>query len=76
MAGSRREYVRVHSAQNSVAFPVTPGRFHVVRRGSRATVVAVGPVLDPVLDPVLAAVSDLDVTVLYAASSHLVADAL
>ncbi|RYB88554.1 transketolase [Nocardioides glacieisoli] len=64
VAGSGREYVRVHAAQNSVAFPVTPGRFHVVRKGSRATVVAVGPMLDPVL----AAVSDLDVTVLYAST--------
>ena len=43
-------------------FPVTPGRFHVVRRGAGATVVAVGPMLDAVL----AAVEGLDVTVLYA----------
>lgn len=64
VARSGREYVRVHAAQNSTAFPVTPGRFHVVRHGSRATVVAVGPMLDPVL----AAVSDLDVTVLYAST--------
>jgi transketolase len=61
VAGSGRDYVRVHATQNTVAFPVT-GRFHVVRRGSRATVLAVGPMLDPVLS----AVADLDVTVLYA----------
>lgn len=62
VAGSGREYVRVTSAQNSQAFPVRPGRFHTVRRGSRATVVAVGPMLDPVL----AAVEGIDVSVLYA----------
>ncbi|HEY0951806.1 transketolase family protein [Nocardioides sp.] len=62
VAGSGRDYIRVHAAQNSLAYPVTPGRFHVVRRGSAATVVAVGPMLDPVL----AAVADLDVSVLYA----------
>ena len=44
------------------SFLVTPGRFHVVRRGRGATVVAVGPMLDPVLE----ATRDLDVTVLYA----------
>jgi transketolase len=64
VAGSGRDYVRVSSHQNSRAFPVTPGRFHVVRRGEGATVVAVGPMLDPVLE----AVSDLDVSVLYAST--------
>jgi transketolase len=62
VAGSGRDYVRVSGHQNSEPFPVRPGRFHVVRRGAGATVVAVGPMLDPVLD----AVSDLDVSVLYA----------
>ena len=61
-SGIDRSYVRVVTQQNSTAYPVTPGRFHVVRRGSRATVVAVGPMLDPVL----AAVEGLDVSVLYA----------
>ncbi len=55
-----REYVRVTSAQNGSAYPVSP-TFRVVRRGSGATVVAVGPMLDPVL----AAVEGRDVTVLY-----------
>lgn len=64
VAGSGRDYVRVTSAQNSRAFPLRPGRFHPVRRGSGATVVAVGPMLDPVLD----AVADLDVSVLYAST--------
>ncbi len=62
VTGSGRDYVRVTSAQNVRAFPVTPGRFHAVRRGSGATVVAVGPMLDPVM----AAVEGLDVSVLYA----------
>ena len=61
-AGSGRDYVRVTSAQNNQSFPVVPGRFHTVRRGSGATVLAVGPMLDPVL----AAVEALDVSVLYA----------
>ncbi|NUR07254.1 MAG: transketolase [Nocardioidaceae bacterium] len=62
VAGDGRDYVRVVAQQNARAFPVAPGRFHVVRRGEGATVVAVGPMLDPVL----AAVEGLDVTVLYA----------
>jgi len=62
VAGEGRHYVRVVGQQNTTAFAVRPGRMHVVRRGSGATVVAVGPMLDPVLD----AVEGLDVTVLYA----------
>jgi len=62
VAGDGRAYLRVTAQQNARPHPVTPGRFHVVRRGAGATVLAVGPMLDPVL----AAVPDLDVTVLYA----------
>jgi len=62
VADDGRHYVRVVGQQNGSAFPVRPGRMRVVRRGSGATVVAVGPMLDPVL----AAVEGLDVTVLYA----------
>jgi transketolase len=62
VAGDGRHYVRVVSQQNATAFPVRPGRFHVVRRGAGATVVAVGPMLDPVLE----ATAGLDVSVLYA----------
>jgi transketolase len=61
VADRGRDYVRVTGAQNASAFPVQP-RWHVVRRGSGAIVVAVGPMLDPVL----AATNGLDVTVLYA----------
>lgn len=64
VAGSGRDYVRVTGQQNRDPFPVTPGRFHLVRRGAGATVVAVGPMLDPVLE----AVADLDVNVLYAST--------
>lgn len=62
VAGSGRDYVRVSAKQNAQAFPVTPGRFHPVRNGAGATIVAVGPMLAPTLE----AVTGLDVTVLYA----------
>lgn len=59
-AGNGLHYVRVVEQTNRRSYPVEP-RLHVVKRGSRAVVVALGPVLDDVL----AATSDLDVTVLY-----------
>ena len=62
VAGSGREYIRVVVQQNGASYPVRPGRFHVVRRGAGPVVLAVGPTLTEVL----AAVGDLDVTVLYA----------
>lgn len=62
VAADGREYVRVVSQQNALAFPVRPGHFHVVRRGTGATVVAVGPTLDAVLE----ATRGHDVSVLYA----------
>jgi transketolase len=60
--GDGRDYLRVVAQQNRTAFPVRPGRFHVVRRGRAGTVLAVGPMLDPVL----AATEGMDVSVLYA----------
>lgn len=60
--GSGRDYLRTSVLTNRSAFPT--GGFHVVRCGRRATVVAMGPTLDNVL----AAVTDLDVTVLYAST--------
>ena len=54
-------YIRLSTASNAVGYPVSPA-LQVVRRGNRALVVAVGPMLDPVL----AAVDGLDVTVAYA----------
>ena len=62
VAGAGRDYVRVVGQQNSMAYPVRPGRFHVLRRGSVATVVAVGPTLDAVLE----ATTGRDVSVVYA----------
>lgn len=61
VAGSGLHYVRVVGQTNRDSFPHAPGRFHVVRRGAGATVIALGPVLDAVL----AATADRDVTVLY-----------
>jgi transketolase len=61
VAGSGLHYVRVVGQANACTFAVTPGTFHVVRRGAGATVVAIGPVLDAVV----AATAGRDVTVLY-----------
>ena len=54
-------YFRLAEQQNRTDRAVRFGRLEVVRRGSAATVVAVGPMLDRVLE----AVANLDVTVLY-----------
>jgi transketolase len=63
-ANGRLTYLRASVAQNDEALDVEPGRLHTLRRGSRATVVAVGPVLTRTLE----ACEGLDVTVLYTAS--------
>jgi transketolase len=63
-ADGRLTYLRASVAQNDVAFDVAPGRLDVVRRGSLATVVAIGPLLSRTL----AACEGLDVTVLYTTS--------
>jgi transketolase len=59
VAADGLHYVRIVEQTNAESFS-GPG-LHVVRRGSRATVIALGPVLDDVL----AATADRDVTVLY-----------
>ncbi|MGH3356109.1 MAG: hypothetical protein ACRDOJ_09435, partial [Nocardioidaceae bacterium] len=61
-AGTGRHYLRLTGHSNDMTRPVGSGRLHVVRRGARATVIAVGPVLDDVLS----ATRERDVTVLYA----------
>jgi len=61
-AADGRVYLRLSSRANPEPRPVSEGRFDLVRTGSTATVLAVGPMLAPVLD----AVADLDLTVLYA----------
>lgn len=55
-------YFRTSLRQNSLDRSVSFGRLELVRAGSAATVVAVGPMLDPTL----AAIDGLDVAVLYA----------
>jgi transketolase len=60
VAGDGLHYVRIVQQTNTESFE-GPG-LHVVRRGSGATVVALGPLLDETL----AATSGRDVTVLYA----------
>jgi len=62
VAADGLHYVRIVEQTNAEAF-TGPG-LHVVRRGSNATVIALGPVLDDVL----AATADRDVTVLYSHS--------
>jgi transketolase len=64
-AGDGRVYVRLTERENARPYAglrSEPGEMTLVRRGSRGTVVAVGPTLDATL----AATEGLDVTVLYA----------
>ena len=60
VAGDGLHYVRVVAQTNRTEVPLTRG-FHVVRRGSGPTVLALGPTLDAVLQ----AVEGLDATVLH-----------
>ncbi len=62
--GDDRVYVRMSGQSNAAPLAGPDGRMQVLRRGSRGTVVAVGPMADRTL----AATADLDVTVLYAAT--------
>lgn len=55
-------YMRTTIEQNAEPLDVLPDRVHVVRLGSVATIVAVGPMLSRTLE----AVDELDVSVLYA----------
>ncbi|MBO0514967.1 transketolase family protein [Streptomyces beijiangensis] len=58
-------YVRLSNQSNSEPYGLDSGQgFRVLRRGTQATVIAVGPVADAVLQ----ATEQLDVTVLYAAT--------
>lgn len=62
VAGTGCVYVRASTESNSEPQPVGP--MQVLRRGTRGTVIAVGPMLDPVLS----ATQGLDVTVLYSST--------
>jgi transketolase len=69
MQSSGRVYLRLSDLENRRAIGAiggarTDGRMTVVRTGTRATIVAVGHLLDPVLE----AVTGLDVTVCYAST--------
>ncbi len=64
VAADGNVYLRLGARANAKPMPIEPDRFHVVRRGSEATVIAVGPMLDPTLE----ATADLEVSVLYAAT--------
>ena len=55
-------YIRTSIQQNHTGLPVSFGKLHTEREGRDGVVVAVGPMLDRTL----AAVEDLDLTVLYA----------
>jgi transketolase len=63
-ANGNLTYLRASVASNDDAMDVSPGRAQVVRRGSQATVVALGPMLTRTL----AATEGMDVSVLYTAS--------
>ncbi len=63
-ANGHPTYLRPSTAANAETRDVQVGRLEVIRRGARATVLAVGPMLDRTL----AAVEGLDVTVLYVTS--------
>jgi transketolase len=64
VAGDANVYIRLAAGSNAEPMPIEPNRFHVVRRGSQAVVIAAGPMLGRTLE----ATADLDVTVLYAAT--------
>jgi transketolase len=63
-ANDRPTYLRASVAQNDEPVDVVPGRIEVVRRGKRATILAIGPMLSRAL----AATRGLDVSILYATS--------
>ena len=60
-ANGEPTYFRLSEQSNLTDQPVVFGRATIVKRGSRAIVLAVGPMLHSVLE----AASDLDVTILY-----------
>jgi len=63
-ANGSATYIRPSTSSNAESRDVDVGRLEVIRRGGRATVIAVGPMLDRTLD----AVEGMDATVLYAPS--------
>jgi transketolase len=66
VSSNESAYIRLSEESNATGRSAVGGRMVVERRGSEGTavIIAVGPKLDPTLE----AVSDMDVTVLYAAT--------
>lgn len=60
-ANGKVSYFRLSEQINQTSFQVKFGQAIVIKQGNKATVIAVGPMLDPVLE----AAKDLEVTVLY-----------
>lgn len=60
-ANGANTYYRLGLSKNPFDTPARFGKLTIVRRGTQATVIAIGPMLAPTL----AAVEDMDVTVLY-----------
>ncbi|MFA6106286.1 MAG: transketolase C-terminal domain-containing protein [Patescibacteria group bacterium] len=54
-------YFRLSEKSNPESYPVKFGQAHIIKTGSKATVIAVGPSLKPVLE----AARDMNVTILY-----------
>lgn len=54
-------YIRLSERENESSYPVSFGKATVIKTGSKATVIAVGPTLKPVLEACI----DQDVTILY-----------
>src|ERR1022692_368569 len=63
-AASGRVYLRLSALANAAPLAGSGEGFTVLRRGTRATIVAVGPLADAVIE----AASGMDVTVLYAST--------
>jgi len=60
-ANTHPTYFRLSERENTEGYPVRFGKAEVIRKGTLATIIAVGPTLKPVLE----ASKDMDVTILY-----------
>jgi transketolase len=60
-ANGNPTYFRLSERENKQSFPVQFGKAHVVKKGKKATVIAVGPILSRVME----ACEKEDVTILY-----------
>ena len=54
-------YFRLSERENPLSYNVRFGKAEIVKKGSLATIIAIGPTLKPILE----AIEDMDVTVLY-----------